>query len=319
MKALSDLRRFLKGFGLWGIMFPFGWLIRKLPIQFSYRVAGLWAGPAYLLAINRRRILRQEVEMLYGNRFSKERVSRVVLKGFEIYLKRQVENIAFDRITEDCLRQVVSVQGWANFRRAERKKRGVIILLAHFGSFLLPLPFLAYKKYGVHQVAGTPLVEKQGVVSRKILEARKRQTDKMPFTFLVTDKYLGPLVRALKKGDIVVIAFDGRTGNELMPMRILDRDAQFSPGPFKLAVKTGAAILPTFVVRDRDNRHRIIFEPPMELRTENSMVNSVRRNMADFVEIFEKYLIDYPCHFAMTLYTSRQEAFYDLNPPLFVD
>jgi len=304
---------------LWLGMMPVGWVVGKVPLGFSYWVAGLVSWSAYFMAVKRRRILKEEVRLLFGDRFSDIKIKKIIRRTFAVYLKRQVENVAFDRITENRLRRMVTVEGWENLQRAEKKKRGVILLLSHFGSFLLPLPFLAYKGYCVHQVAGKPLISRHDVMGKKIFEARKRQTDKMPLSFLLTNKYLGPVVRALRKGDVVVIAFDGRSATEMLPMSLLNRMAQFSPGPFKLAKRTGAVILPTFVVRGDNNKHRIIFESPMDLKEGKDGDDGIMLNMTKFLEIFQRYLLKYPCHFAMTLFSLREEAKQGFNPPLFLD
>jgi len=319
MNGLYSLKMFARNMGLWVSMFALGWLFRKLPIGFSYRAAELLSLPAYLIAMRRRRTLKEELRRLFGDKFTEFEIRTIIKRAFEIYLKRQVENIAFDRMTEKHLDRIVTVEGWDNFSHAERKKRGVIILLAHFGSFLLPLPFLAYKGYRVYQIAGKPLIDGHGVVMRKIFEARKRQTDKMPFRFALSDKYLGPVVRALKRGGVVVIAFDGRTGTEMIPMRLLNRTAQFSLGPFKLARRTGSVIVPTFVVRDENNQHKIIFETPIEIERETDPSAAITLSMLNLVKLLEGYVSRYPCHFAMTLFGLKNEAELDFNPPLFVD
>jgi len=317
--ALKDLKMSIKNAALWFIMIAVGWIVGKVPLGFSYWLAGLGSRPAYFMAVRRRRILKEEVRILFGNRFSEISIKKIIKRTFGVYLKRQVENVAFDRMTENRLRRMVTVEGWENLDRAEKEKRGVILLLSHFGSFLLPLPFLAYRGYRVHQVAGRPLIKRRDIISKKIFEARKRQTDTMPFSFLLTDKYLGPVVRALRKGDVVVIALDGRTATEMVPAPLLNRTAQFSPGPFKLASRTGAVILPTFVVRGDNNKHRIIFEAPMAIERGKDGDDAIMSNMTKFLEIFQRYLLKYPCHFAMTLFSLRNEAEQGFNPPLFLD
>jgi KDO2-lipid IV(A) lauroyltransferase len=141
----------------------------------------------------------------------------------------------------------------------------------------------------------------------------------LPVQFIEANNYMRPVVRALRDNGIIVIAFDGRTGDKWVTVRLLDRLAQFSSGPFSLAMMTGAAILPTFVVRNRYDKHRIILEPPITLEKANSKEQALIENIKKYVQIFEKYLLRYPCHFGMTLFTVRKEAETGLNLPLFVD
>lgn len=141
----------------------------------------------------------------------------------------------------------------------------------------------------------------------------------MPFQIVQTDENLRLIVKSLRNNGIIVIAFDGRAGNRWVPVKILKRTAHFSPGPFNLAIKTGAIILPTFVVRGKDNKHRIIFEPEMKLDRTDDKEGTLNINTIKYAKIFERYLLRYPCHFAMTLYSIREEAYRGLNRPLFID
>jgi len=316
---LRTLFLIFKDVGLWLVWIPLSQILRYLPLNLLYKIGGSISWFFYLVAVNRRHIVVEELKMLFGERFSQERLRRIAKRSFKIYVKRQIENLVFGSLSDTGLNRIVSAEGFENLQQSVKKRKGVILLLAHFGSFLLPPAVLGFKGYRVHQVAGKPLIEKRRVIYRKIFESRKKQSDRMPFRFFQTDQYVGSIVRAVKNGDIVVIAFDGRTGSEMIPAPLLSRTAQFSPGPFKLAMKTGAFLLPTFIVRDGDDKHTMIFEKPMQLPMFENGEDTVRLNIVAFVKLFEEYLLKYPCHFGMTLFTSRNEAEHGLNPPLFLD
>jgi lauroyl/myristoyl acyltransferase len=304
---------------LWIIWFPLRSIVRYLPIMFLYGVADIVAPLYFLFAKARRDLLAEEIGKLYGDRLNQKELRKVIRRSFSIHAKRQVENLLFGQLTQDKLDKIVSVEGYDHLQAALENKKGVILLLAHFGSFLLPLPVLGYKGYKVMQVGGKPLVEGTRPIYKKIFQLRKRETDTMPFRFSLTNQYLGPIIRALNNNEIVVIAFDGRTGNKWFPVPFISRTAQFSPGPFNLAIKTGAAIIPTFVVRGKDNKHTITFEPSMQLEIASDKEETLKMNTLRFAGIFERYLLQYPCHFAMILYSVRREALSGLNRPLFID
>jgi len=289
------------------------------PPSFLYRIGAFISWFFYLAAVKRRRVVIEEISKLFGARFNRERIRMIARRSFKIYVKRQTENMVFGSLTESRLFRLVSIEGLDNMKKSYKKRKGIILLLAHFGSYLLPPAILAYMGYRVHQIAGKPLVDKRRVVYRKVFEARKRQSDRIPFQFHQTDKNLGSAVRALGHGDILVIAFDGRTGSEMVSTKLFNRTAQISPGPFKLSFKTGAALLPTFVVRGGDDKHRLIFESPIEFPICKNREDTIISSMNSFAGLFEKYLLKYPCHFGMTLFTVKKEASKGLNPSLFTD
>jgi KDO2-lipid IV(A) lauroyltransferase len=305
--------------GLWFVWFPLRSILKHLPIRLLYAAADVFS-PLYCLLSKKRRVLvTEEVRRLYGDRYNKKELESVVKRSFRIHAKRQLENVFFGQLTKEKLDRIVSIQGFDHLQQVLQKNNGAILLLAHFGSFLLPLPVLGFKGYKVMQLGGKPLIEGTRPIHKKIFELRKNETDKMPFQFSRADQYLGSVVRALKNNEIVVIAFDGRTGSKWIPVPLINRIAEFSPGPFNLAIKTGAAILPTFVVRGRDNNHTIVFEPPMDLEITENQEDARKKSTERYSKIFERYLLRYPCHFASILYSVRQEAQRGLNRPLFID
>ena len=62
------------------------------------------------------------------------------------------------------------------------------------------------------------------------------------------------------------VAGDGRYGTEWTPHTFLGRPATFSPGPWLIAHRTGALLLPTFVLRPQHGcKYRVIIETPLSL------------------------------------------------------
>jgi KDO2-lipid IV(A) lauroyltransferase len=305
--------------GFWMVWFLMRNSLKYLPMKFNYLLVHLSSPLFYLFLKKRRRMVKEEVSQLYGKRIDQKTAKKIAWKSFDVFLKRQVENLLMGDFTKSRLERMTTIEGMDHLNRTLEKGKGVILLLSHFGSFILPLPLLGLNGYKVVQAVGKPLVEGRTSIHEKIFELKKRELIKFPVKFIQVNHYLGPIVKALQNNEIVVIAFDGRTGAKWIPVPLLNRVAQFSPGPFNLAMKTGATILPTFVVRDKQDHHRIIFEPPMELENIDDQAKSSKINMVKYTKIFERYLLKYPCHFAMTLYGIRAEAEKGLNPPLFVD
>lgn len=301
----------------WFVWVPVRSMLYRLPIKFSYLLADLVSRLAFHLWLPMRRMAAEELALLYGSSIHGKRREEIIRLSLRVFFLRQVENLLFDRFDRKLLSENVSIEGIENVRASTSGGKGTIILLCHFGSFLMPLPLLAYKGYKVHQLAGNPLIGNS--MSRKIFEIRKSISDRMPFDFFLSGSYLGPVVRALRKNEIVVVAFDGRTGSNWIRIPILSRTAVLSPGSFDLASRTGAQIVPTFVVRDHGYKLRVIFEPPMKLKSKGGKEEMLAADCAQYVAIFEKYLTRYPCHFLPTLCSIRKEAEAGLNSPLFVD
>jgi lauroyl/myristoyl acyltransferase len=314
----KTVKSFIEQTGLWIYWFLLRAILKYLPLKISYALATLLSWVYYPVSPRKRTVMGKELEKLFGNRLDRTQVRRIVKRSYEIYFKRIIENLMFGSFSRKQWESLVTIEGLDILNVALEKEKGVILLLCHFGSFLLPLPVLGYKGYKIYQVARNPLFEK-GPMHKKLFQLRKSETDKMPFSFIRTDQYLGPIVKTLKSNGIVVIAFDGRVADRWVSVPFLNRIAQFSPGPFKLAIRTGATVLPTFVVREDNNRHKIFIEPPMEFIASGEEEGILRQHTEMFAKIFERYLSNYPCHFGWILYTNWDEVSKGLSVPLFID
>ena len=65
-------------------------------------------------------------------------------------------------------------------------------------------------------------------------------------------------------------------------------------GAVSLALRTGAAIVPIFGVRQSNNRYSIYIEPPLSLSGNGNRSHSVRAGLEKLTAIMERYIRQYP-------------------------
>jgi len=262
--------------------------------------------------------LAKEIFGILKDERNKEIIMKATKKCFENHYARVFETFFFGRLSKKILSEMIEVRGIENINKALSYGNGVILLLAHFGSFLLPLPYLGYEGYKVNQLTGKQ--RHKSLIDERLWAWRKRDADSLPVKYIQTERFLRPMLRALKNNEILSIAFDGRDGSNWTPVNFLSRKAMFSSGPFRLARKTGASIIPTFVVRNSDDTHLLIFEKPFDLPQTDfpDLKKAAAYDTGRFAEFFSDYVKRYPCHFGMTLRKHRFQASEDY-PRLFVD
>jgi KDO2-lipid IV(A) lauroyltransferase len=120
------------------------------------------------------------------------------------------------------------------------------------------------------------------------------------------EKFLRPIYNALKKNEIVAIAFDGREGSKWIVTSFYQRKALFSTGPFELARRTGAIIIPTFIIRKKRHTHKLIFEMPLTLSENSDIEKALSEDTIRFAELLTYYIDKYPCHFGWLLFKIRK-------------
>lgn len=232
--------------------------------------------------------------------FDENKIDYVLKNSFKNHFKRQVETFFFGALSKDRVNNLVHASGIEHIDSALSKGKGVILLLSHFGSFLLPLPFLGFRGYKVNQITGRQ--RHSSLIAERIWAWRKKEADRLPVKFIQSDRFLRPCYEALQRNELVAIAFDGRDGSKWSEVDFLGRKVRFSTGPFELARRTGATIIPVFVVRNKDNTHRLVFEPALKFSDNHNAQDAASFDTRNFAEIFAAYIKRYPCHFGMVLY-----------------
>ena len=68
------------------------------------------------------------------------------------------------------------------------------------------------------------------------------------------------------------------------------REAFFPRGPLRVAMASGAIVLPAFIVRLPDGRYRAIVEEPLPIETAGDRDAALRTNVQRYVAILERYV-----------------------------
>ena len=285
-----------------------GWFLSLIHRCLGWRGIGFWGKLAgdglYFADRNRRRIIAEELTRLFGGRFEQVRIRSIARRSCEHFSMRLFETVFFGSLDRRTTEELARAEGIPHIDEALARGKGVILLLSHFGSFLLPLPFLGFRGYAVNQITGKQV--HRSLVAERIWLWRKREADRLPVRFRQVERFLRPVYQALKGNEIVAIAFDGRDSTTWAVVDFFGRRARFSTGPLELARRTGAAIVPTFVIREPGGRHRIEFLEEFRLSATSAAENAESEDAQNFARLFESYVEKYPCHFGMVLYNLRR-------------
>ncbi|OGW37834.1 MAG: hypothetical protein A2Y97_04050 [Nitrospirae bacterium RBG_13_39_12] len=293
---------------LWFVWFPFRIFIHHLPIKLVNLMGQLGGLALYAFSRKKRAIMTEELSFLFSHSSSlnQKEIKKMVYRGLQIFSKRQMENLFWGKMSPQLINRMITIEGIAHLEKALQNKDGAILLTAHFGSQQIAPLVLGFKGYKVNIMAGPPLIEKQTPIHGKIFKSRSKESKRLPINFITLDRSKRHLFRALRNNEILYIGFDGREGVNWIPVDFFNHKAFFSPGPIKLSLKTRAPILPTFIVRQKDDTHRLIIEPPFELELAEDEKKTLTLNTAKFAKIFEEYISKYPCHYAMTLMRMKE-------------
>lgn len=193
------------------------------------------------------------------------------------------------RLKSNNLAKYVVFDQEENLFSALRKKKGVIILTAHFGNWELasaairlhtkenftvvarPIDFLPADQLvtTIRTRCGTEIIPKKRSM-RIILKA------------LRANKCVGILLdQNVDWYDGVFVPFMGKT-------------ACTNKGLALIALKTKVPVIPLFSIKQPDGRYRIIFEKEMELVRSGDNIKDIEANTKRFTAKIESYVKQYP-------------------------
>ena len=182
------------------------------------------------------------------------------------------------------LKKVVKVEGLECLDETLGKKKGVVVLSAHLGSFTLILAYLRMCGYPIRNIGRDPdnpyLAQYFEKVRRK---AKVVHIPKNPLTVSTRES-----LRWLKEGNILSLPADQHTSHGIA-VPFFRHNVGTPTGPAVFAQRLSCAVLPISIVR-RGTKHVIRIEPPLNLvRTDNSE-EDIRQNTILFNQIIERWV-----------------------------
>ncbi len=259
-----------------------------LPRRQARQVGGGIAAAFYVLHRRLIRVGRRNLALAFPEMAEAER--RRMLRSLYRHLGRQMaEFCRFPRLRSADLARVVPTVGLEHYLEARARGRGVLVLTGHLGAWELAS--------FAHSLAGYPM--------RFII----RPLDNRPLDALV-NRYRGQhgnqpiskrdfargLLQAMQANETVGILLDQ---NSSPPQGVFvpffDIPACTAAGPAKIALRTGAAVVPGFCVWEAaQKRYVLYFEPALGLAASGEEEDAVTAVTAQFTAVLEGWIRRYP-------------------------
>jgi len=267
-------------------------------------------------------IMREDLTVLLGDMPAQE-LDGIMRQTLQNFRKDLFEIWTFPKLNRKRINRMAYFEGKEHLDNALNKGKGVILCITHFGSWKIILPAMGYNGYKVHQVAANPMVfarDNEMYYHNKIMEIELECESSLPanFIYVTEKKSVRPIYRALSNNESIVFSLDGVISGKRMQMPFLNGQILLSSGGASLSLSTGAPALPVFIVRQEDNRHKIIIHEPINPDT-NDKEKYIGEWMTQFTRLFEQYVRNHPDHYARFLYTVRKYPIPDVGHVLKVE
>ncbi len=264
-------------------------IVRVIPAGCLYAFAKGIAALAYVFAVKQRKIALDSLSIAFGREKSRQEIEKIAKDCFTYMAKSAVELMfVFDK--PHILREQVEITGRENLDKAKALGRGVILVSAHFGNFPLLLGKLAVEGY---KAGGIMRPMHDAKVEKIFLEKRERFGVKTIYS-QPRNECVNNTIAALRNNELVFIPIDQNFGTGGVFVNFFGEKAATATGPVILAQRTGAAIVPCFIIRQPGDKHKIIFEAELELIEGKGPQDTILVNIQRLTGIIESYIRRYP-------------------------
>lgn len=249
------MRYWLEFLPVWLIAQALRWLPRP-----ASRALGMSIGRlAYCLLPRLRRVGMQNLARAFPEKSVAER--KRILRGVYRSLGRLLSEVAkFPDYTPENVRRVAVDDGLEHYLAARKRGKGVLFMTAHLGGWEIGSFVQSLHGYWLNIVArrlDNPLLERW-VRTRRELHGN-RMHDK--------DEYARGLLAAMKRGETVGVLMDtNMTPPQGAFVNFFGTPACTAVGVARVAMRTGAAVVPAFTIWDEQlGRYRMHIEPAIPI------------------------------------------------------
>ena len=285
----KKIRKSFSRFAAWFGLNICSLIVKVIPPGYLYVFAKNIAALAYVFAIKQKKIALDSLSIAFSQEKSRQEIEKIAKDCF-VYMAKSAVELMFLFDKPLVLKEQVEIQGRQNLDKALADGRGVILVSAHFGNFPLLLGRLALDGY---KVAGIMRPMRDARVEKIFVEKREK--------FGVRTIYSQPrnvcvnsTITALRNNELVFIPIDQNFGTGGIFVNFFGKKAATATGPVILAQRTKAALIPCFILRQPDDKHKIVFESELKLEECSDTQDTILVNIQRLTDIIESYIRKYP-------------------------
>lgn len=233
-----------------------GAIVRYMPLRLAYFLGDvaatltwwLWRGPRATAIENLTRVL--------GDRAAARRAARYSFLNFARYA---VDFLRAPKIALDDVIAKVQYEHWDQIDAAFQEGNGVIFTSVHQGNWEMGGAVLAARGYPMNVIAnpfGDDRANAMVVASRQVRGMK----------VIPANRAAAGIVRAIRRNEALAILMDTPVEGNGVEIQFFGRRTTVPAGPARIALRTGARVIPTALVRASGTSDQIIALVDLDVR-----------------------------------------------------
>ncbi|MBN1503607.1 MAG: lysophospholipid acyltransferase family protein [Candidatus Eisenbacteria bacterium] len=233
-----------------------GALALIIHVSVSYTIASGVADLNFAFNTRSRRAVIANLRRVLGKSVDEAEMTRVAKRTFRNFALSIVDFLRFPILSRKSLTGMVDGETLAVIRRELESGKGVILLGAHVGNWEVGGAMLARSGIRLSAVA---LPHRNRLIDRFFVKRRRSKG----INVVSSRRAASELLAALRRNECVAILGDRNVVGSGVRREFFGSPAVLPYGYVALALRTGAAIVPTFAVREKGSRFRLCVEEPI--------------------------------------------------------
>ena len=232
----------------------------------------------------------QNLTLAFGKEKDPKEITRLAREVFLNFTLTPFESVyAYLNPFERYLLKI-DISGEEYLRSALSQGKGVIALGIHLGPFTLVGARLSLKGYRFN------LIYNEGNYPKiwNRLGDYQRRLGQNPFPLKPITSSLKKSLNCLHRNEILYLIADEQQRRGGIPTPFFGQTAFTQRGPAILSLKTGAPILPMFIVREGNAPKKLVIGPPIALEKTSDLEKDIETLTIKFTKVIEDTVRQYP-------------------------
>ncbi len=263
----------------------FSFTIRIIPDRLRYLI-GIALGNLVFYGIKKRREIGINNLKMAFPELSDQVARKLTKKSCQHLGLNLVEFTMLSHVKKEDLLNNIQIENKDILDQVLAGGQGIIIYTAHFGNWELLGVDLALQGYSLHVLAQA---QNNPYFNDRINQIRELAGMRLiPLGMSVRGAF-----KVLKNREILCIAGDQNAGTKGWSVNFFGRTTPAYPGAVQLAVRTGAVIVPAYIIREDWRCHRIKIYQPYAIK-KNATEKEQHQLLQELTGLSEEVIREYP-------------------------
>ncbi len=278
-------------------------IARRLPPRAAYAIAVATGWAAYYCWPRGRRATISNFRRVLGSASPSE-VRRVARASLVNYCRYLTDFIRFASLSPQAL--IEAAKDSENYRELDaalERGKGVIFVCMHMGNWDIGAAAAAARGYPITVVAETFA---DGRLDEMVVNSRRR----LGMQVVKMEKAGPSLLRALKKNGLLALLIDRPTPGDGVRVKFFGEDVEVPAGPARLALRSGATVVPAAFPRVDPNRIDVatLADFAIDFKATGEEGRDIQSLTQAIMSAHERYVRAYPNQWYMFRYMWPRRA-----------